>query len=263
MNKGLYTGLIALLALLLWACAPLIPQETTTTQATTIETNETAATDITEATTPSHSPLFLPPYTTDQIIDYFEEVVLHMEYTEGAGNASLVQKWTNPIYYRIFGNPTDQDLTVLSDLFAQLKNIQGFPGIYAAAEEQTENLSIRFLDAEAFSAVFSTFLNNEYAYGATQFWYYNATNEIHTATIGYRTDIDQATRTSILIEEVVNMLGISDTVLREDSIVYQYSNDNLALSDVDWLILKLLYSTKITCGMDAQTCKAIIQELYY
>ena len=66
-----------------------------------------------------------------------------------------------------------------------------------------------------------------------------------------------------LLEEVVNMLGISDTVLREDSIVYQYSNDNMALSDVDWVTLKLLYSSDIKSGMDAESCKAVIQKLYY
>ena len=66
-----------------------------------------------------------------------------------------------------------------------------------------------------------------------------------------------------MLEEIVNTLGITDTELREDSIVYQYSNDNLCLSDVDWLILKLLYHPRIECGMDADQCEAVIRELYY
>ena len=81
--------------------------------------------------------------------------------------------------------------------------------------------------------------------------------------MGYRTDIDQSTRTSVLIEEIINMLGVSDTVLRTDSIVYQYSNENTALSEMDWLILKLLYDPAIQCGMDVDGCRRVIQELYY
>lgn len=88
-------------------------------------------------------------------------------------------------------------------------------------------------------------------------------NEIYSARIGYRTDLDQMTRNSILLEEIVNMLGISDTLLREDSITYQYSNENLALSDVDWILLKLLYHPEILCGMDARSCGEVIEELYY
>ena len=106
-------------------------------------------------------------------------------------------------------------------------------------------------------------LQGDYATGATQFWYYTDTNDIYTARIGYRTDISQAERNSILIEEIVNTLGITDTVLRTDSIVYQYSDENLALSDVDWIILKLLYDPAIRCGMDFDSCSRIIPELYY
>lgn len=257
MRKLLFMGLAFLLALLLCACTIKGASSTQTS------TQDLTSSSVSKPTTPEHSELYLPQYSTDKIWDYFEEIVLDMEYNEGEGDVTLVQKWNAPINYRIYGNPTDKDLEVLSDLFAQLNKVKGFPGIYPARDGEFDNLAISFLDKKTFNEEFSTFLNNEDAYGATQFWYYLENNEIHTARIGYRTDIDQNTRVSILLEEVVNMLGISDTVLREDSIVYQYSNDNMALSDVDWVILKLLYSSDIKSGMDAESCKAVIQKLYY
>ncbi len=216
-----------------------------------------------ETEKPEHTELYIQGYTTEQILEYFEEVVLNMEYTDGTGDATVVQKWGVPICYRIFGNPTEEDMSVLNTLFSQLNEISGFPGIYAAADGEPENLAIRFLDQNAFSDTYSEVVNGEDAYGAAQFWYYTDTNEIYTANIGYRTDIDQETRTSVLLEEIVNVLGLSDTVLRTDSIVYQYSNDNTALSDIDWLILKLLYNCKIQFGMDIDNCREIIYELYY
>ena len=186
-----------------------------------------------------------------------------MEYTDGTGDTTLVQKWTSPIRYRIYGTPTDEDYAVLTGLFAQLNAMPGFPGIYAAAEEESENLTLSFLQPYDFRTQFSDVLYGEEAYGATQFWYYTATNEIHTARIGYRTDVDQNSRNSILIEEIINMLGITDTVLREDSVVYQYSDENTVLSDVDWIILRILYDPAIQCGMGEETCAIVVQNLYY
>lgn len=238
MKKRLCIGLILALAVFLCACAP-------------------KYSDL-------HSDLYLSDYSAQQIVKYFDEVVLHAEYSDGTGNTSVVQKWKEPIRYYIYGDPTDEDLAVLEQLFAQLNQIEGFPGIHPVSNgEELHNLSISFLDRKDFNDAFSSAVNGEDAYGAAQFWYYTATNEIHTAKVGYRTDIDQATRSSILLEEIVNMLGVSDTVLRQDSIVYQYSNSNLALSDVDWVILKVLYNSAVDCGMDADSCKAIIEQLYY
>ena len=279
MRKGLCLGLCLALVLLLCACAgvnlesnstslptcEILPTETViadTTAAATTEVPETT-TGETETTAPVHSALYLPEYTSLQVWEYFEEVVLRTEYSDGTGNAALVQKWNEPILYSIYGTPTEEDLSVLRALFAQLNEIPGFPGIYAQAEGEPGNLMIGFWDSEDFNMYFSDFLNGEDAYGATQYWYYNGTNEIYTANVGYRTDIDQSTRTSVLIEEIINMLGVSDTVLRTDSIVYQYSDDNTALSDMDWLILKLLYHPEIQCGMDFDDCRTVIEELYY
>lgn len=279
MRKGLCLGLCLSLALLLCACTgvnlegnstslptcEILPTETViedTTAAATIEVPE-ITTGETETTAPAHSALYLPEYTSQQVWEYFEEVVLRAEYSDGTGNTALVQKWKEPIIYSIYGTPTEEDLSVLTALFAQLNEIPGFPGIYARAEGEPANLMIGFWDSEDFNMYFSDFLNGEDAYGATQYWYYNDTNEIYTADVGYRTDIDQSTRTSVLIEEIINMLAVSDTVLRTDSIVYQYSNDNTALSDIDWLILKLLYHPAIQCGMNSDGCRTVIEELYY
>ena len=215
-----------------------------------------------ESFAPPHSDLYLPKYTEQQIFDFFEEVVLNMEYSDGLGNTALIQKWSEPIRYYIEGVPTEQDLKVLNDLFLLLNQIEGFPGIFEAQNEPS-NLTISFLDSESFNNEYSDFLNGESAFGATQFWYYTATNEIHTARIGYQTEISQEVRNSILIEEIINMLGISDTVLREDSIVYQYSDTNTVLSDVDLVILKLLYNPNIQCGMDISACKKVVEELYF
>lgn len=212
---------------------------------------------------PEHSDLYVEKYTLDDVLSYFEEVVLRMEYSDGTGDTTCVQKWLSPIYYQLYGSYKDADMSKLYELFTKLNNVEGFPGIYPATDTNCENLTINFLEPNDFIIQFSDVINGEDAYGAAEFWYYTETNEIYTARIGYRTDIDQNTRNSILLEEIMNVLGISDSELRTDSIVYQYSNENTALSDVDILIFKLLYNPKIKCGMNYDNCTEIIKELYY
>ena len=260
MKKHICLASVLALALLFAACTGSKTEVKKDSTTPSSDNPTTSYQDSSKTPTPSHSELYLPNCSQQQMFDYFEEIVFHMEYS--TGNSSVVQKWNEPLCYRIYGTATQKDLEVLTDLFAQLNKVDGFPGIYAADDEQ-ENLTICFLEPEDFNISFSACINGEDAYGATEFWYYNATNEIYTARIGYRTDIDQTTRVSVLIEEIINMLGISDTVLREDSIVYQYSNDNVVLSDVDWVILKLLYNPKIKCGMDADSCSDVFKKLYY
>lgn len=229
----------------------------------------TAAPVVTEAPqptpepTPEHSGLYIPGLELEQVLEYFNEVVLDAEYSDGTGDVTRVQKWKMPLRYRIYGEPTEEDWAMLSLLFEQLNRVPGFPGISAAEEGKAENLSFSFLDGETLNMSFSEVAGGEWINGANQFWYHTDTNEIYSARIGYRSDIDQTSRSSILLEEIINALGITDTVLREDSIVYQYSDDNLVLSQIDWLILKLLYNPAIECGMGKEACAAVIEELYY
>ena len=70
-------------------------------------------------------------------------------------------------------------------------------------------------------------------------------------------------RNSVLLEEIVNGLGITDTKLREDSIVYQEYSEIQELSDMDWLLLKLLYHPDIVCGMNKEECESVIRDIYY
>lgn len=274
MKKILCICLVLAIIFTFSACGDVASNDTESTQSTetsvvteayvetTVPTTEPIV-ETTAVTLPPHSELYLAEVSQEQMIDYFNEVVLDVEYSDGTGDVTLVQKWLAPIRYSIVGEPTQDDLAVMEALFERLNEISGFPGIYPSEGEEEGNLTISFLDASDFRKEFSGFLGGEEADGAVQFWYYTATNEIHTGRIGYRTDITQEIRNSVLMEELINLLGISDTVLRSDSIVYQYASEATELSEIDWVLLKLLYHPDILPGMDAQACRSILEELYH
>ena len=263
--------LALILALALCGCAAQVPETTTpvttipvtTVPETTIPETTVPETTVPATTAPLHSALYREDFDVEEVLTYFHEVTNQIEYTDGTGDPSLIQKWLSPLIYRIDGAPTEEDLRVLEEFCLQLNAVPGFPGIREAQEGEFENLTLSFLDPDSFRDRFSDVVHGEDAWGATQYWYYTDTNEIHTAAIGYRTDIPQADRSSIILEEFVNTLGISDSERRSDSIVYQHSNENLQLSDIDWLLLELLYHPDIAPAMDAEMCEKIIRDLYY
>lgn len=207
----------------------------------------------------THSSIYSENYTVEEVIEAFDEVVLASEYSSGDGDVSLVQKWIGPIYCQINGY-RDSDLIILEDLFQKLNEVDGFPGIYKA--DESSQVTIDFYNESDFYTHMGHIASSS-ADGAVQYWYDTDLNFIYEGCIGYRTDMDEDVRESVLVEEVINMLGITDTETREDSITYQYSSSNAKLSEMDWIIVKLLYNENIQPSMNAEECHEIIKKLYY
>lgn len=244
----------ALLCLLLTGCAapsPEIPDDPTPG----VEQDPDPAPPV----DPEHSPLYLPDFSVEEVILYFNEVCLDAEVNNG-GNPTLLQKWTVPICYRLFGDYTTEDVAVLTGFADWLNTLEGFPGIREAQEGELCNLRIQFCpQAEMTSHMgdWATGLD-----GAVTFWYDN--HEIYEAIICYRTDVDQEVRNSVILEEIYNGLGpVQDTARRSDSIIYADYSTPQSLTAVDELLLRLLYRSELTCGMDAAQCEAAIRQLYY
>ena len=217
---------------------------------------------VTDTTTPTpapHSSLYVENLSVEDVIVYFNEICLDAEFVN-EGNPNVVQKWTAPIYYSLNGNYTAEDLAKLTDFVAWLNTMEGFPGMHPADNNSFCNLRIYFCDRQS---LVDRMGDNYYGMdGGVTFWYEN--NEIYDAIICYCTEINQYTRNSVILEEIYNGLGpVQDTDLRMDSIAYSGFSEPQALTDVDELILKLLYHPDIQCGMDAEQCEAVIRQLYY
>lgn len=233
--------------------------ETTAVPETTAIPETTAVPETTAIPEEPHSPLYLPNYTLDEIVRFFSEVCLDAEYIN-LGDPSRIQKWTSPIYYMVLGSPTDSDIAVIEEMAKILNSIEGFPGMYSTSDHGAVNLRIHFCSEKDFLSIMgSSFAGND---GGVTFWYLN--DEIYNAQIAIRNDIGQELRNSVIMEEIYNGLGpIQDTVLREDSLIYSGFSSPQKMTDMDMLILNLLYHPSIKCGMNAEQCENIISELYY
>lgn len=227
-----------------------------------VETTLPPETEMTQPqpTEPRHSEFYIPGIPVEDVIRYFNEVCLDAEIVN-AGDPSVLQKWTVPIEYTLNGNFTSDDLSVFNDFVQWLNTVVGFPGMYASSWPEDAPLQIYFCtEEEMVSRMGKSFRGHD---GAVTFWY-NSENEIYKASVCYRTEISQYTRNSVILEEIYNGLGpIQDTQLRPDSIIYTGFSEPQYLTEMDELILRLLYHPWMECGMDAESCAAVIRQLYY
>ena len=232
-----------------------------TTEATTESTTESTTEPVTEPaeTAPLHSPLYIPGLSVEDVILYFNEVCLDAEFVNG-GDATRLQRWESTIYYQLYGDYTEEDLAVLTNFTAWLNTIEGFPGMEETQDPMLTNLRIHFCTQDEMIALLGD--NFSYMDAGVTFWYMN--DEIYDAIICYRTDLNQYLRNSVILEEIYNGLGpVQDTELRPDSIIYSYYSEPQNLTEIDELLLKLLYHPRMQCGMTAAECETVIRELYY
>ena len=107
-------------------------------------------------------------------------------------------------------------------------------------------------------------VNGERSDGIVQYWYLLDNSIIYAAKIGYDNGVSQRVRSSVIVEEIMNAIGFSnDTVLRQDSVIYEKYTENYALSEMDLILLKLLYHPSIKPDMTKDQCFDVIKKLYY
>ena len=236
------------------------PSEPATVPSTEPSTDPSTEPPTTTPTTTEHSDLYIPGLPVEDVIRYFNEVCLNAEFIN-SGDPTKLQKWNTPIRYRCNGTYTSADKYMLDMFVDWLNTIEGFPGMQEAGENDDVNLQFYFCEeAEYIERMGDNFYGTD---GGVTFWY-NGADEIYNAIISYRTEVEQYIRNSVILEEIYNGLGpINDTALRPDSVIYTDYSTPQRLSDIDELILKLLYHPQMRCGMNAAACEAVIRQLYY
>lgn len=259
MKQRVYIFLMLSAVLVFCGCSRNMP-EPTETIAESSERSTEAMQEISQEETAEavHSEFIIPGVGSDEVIRYFSEVCLDAEMIN-SGNPTVLQKWQAPIQYMIYGDPTDEDLATIHGMEAWLNTIEGFPGMQQTQDAVLANLRIHFCsEQEMMDLMGEQFVGLD---GAVTFWYEQ--DVIFDAIICCRADLDQHLRNSVILEELYNGLGpVQDTELRKDSIIYAEYAEPQRLTQMDELILRLLYHPGLICGMDADQCAEMIRQLY-
>lgn len=242
-----YIAFVLLLIFLLDGCSFIAPNPPAPTPSQPVQTPSP-----TPVPTPTPTPKWIGQesgLTRAELIDYFAEVALHTEYSaNGVMEAVSLSRWALPIYYELLGEYTDEDKALLQSLADTMNKIEGFPGIHEAQADQVANLTISFLSRQEMDE--RTPAAYGYCDGFATYYWYNANHEIYSAEICYCNEMDGVTRASVICEELIQVLGLSnDSETYTESIFYQYGSVLSWPAPVDWALLELLYHPDLYLGM--------------
>lgn len=253
--------------------------EETTTKATTEATIHTelrptvassTTTMLTESEGPSesineHSDLYIEGLPVEDVVTYFNEIATEPEYHFGDADPNLVRKWEGMIIYELQGNFTEDDEAFVEEIFAELASVDGFPRIVRYNDDIERwriNFTINFCTGDEFYETTNNTSTIEESDGFVIYSYYD-NNIIYQTTIAINEDLVGDLRQSVICEEIFNGLGFSDTYVREDSICYAYASTATSFTEIDSLLIAIMYNESIRPGYTAEECASAIREIYY
>lgn len=188
-------------------------------------------------------------------LELCEQCIYTSEY--GDNHSGLV-RWEEPLRIYVGGTPTSADLETLDTFCIQLAcRVPGLPNISRVEDEFAANVCIYFVPLNQIK-----YYNPNYEegnWGFVTYWYNDW--KLDQMVIVIATDVtDQKDRNHLIMEEITNGLGVAnDHYEYKDSITYQPWTTVQALSEVDWMMLNMIYHPDIEPGMDWNTFRQITQ----
>lgn len=178
--------------------------------------------------------------------------------SEYQGSRDALVRWDTPIRIYVGGKPTKADLNTLDTFLMQLAAyVPGLPNITRVSNESSANMKIYFVPLRQLGQYVPGYVSGNWG-----MFHYNYTSwRITNAEIGIATDkTNQKSRNHLIKEEIVGALGLAnDHDSYSDSILYQPWTTTQELSEVDWMMLNMLYHPDVYPGM---TWNSFYQKTY-
>ncbi len=257
------------MAVLLSACFPLpVPTEPAETfppvtePPVTIPPVTAPPVTVPPETEPPHSPYYLPYYLPEDVVFWFQEVALAGEFPEDPEDMAnyQVKRWENEIRYQIVGAPTEEDLVTVRDFWDRMGQIKGFPPVTETDCAEDANYVIHFYTHQDMMESDETIDNA--TNGFVRVWW-NGNLELESAMVYICTEDEQHYRNRVIRHELYQSLGMLQDTIREDSMIYQMTLEADDYSELDMLLMQLLYHEDIAVGMGIEECTQVIEALYY
>lgn len=164
------------------------------------------------------------------------------------GGAHSLTRWTKPLRIYVGGEPTFTDLRELNSFLTDLAvHVPMLPNVSIVENKADANITLYYVPLRDMDKYVTNYVEGNWGL----FTYWRSGSEMVRAEIAIATDVTtQKARTHLMKEELVGVLGLTnDHELYEDSILYQPWTTTQELSDVDWLMLNMLYHPDVKPGM--------------
>lgn len=195
-------------------------------------------------------------YTNEEIVEYFKEIVLMLEFAENQDNK--VRKWLFSPNLVISGEYTSEDKQCLNKIVLDFNSISRNVKILRNSPQKT-NIDMRFMPLQDFPDKVPKYVEGNAGF----FVIYNSPSyEITSAEIYISsTDASPKARCHLIREELTQSMGLTnDSFKYPDSIFYQDPSDTTFYSNLDRMLIDLLYNSDIRNGDSTKQVETKILE---
>ena len=172
-------------------------------------------------------------------------------------------RWNKPIHVYAEGNPTRADLSFLDDFLMELAfRVPTLPPIARVSSKSKANLTIYFVPQKQMNQTTRAMTVRDEWWVAYHLDTKN--NLIQEALVISATDLgDQQDRNYMMLQGLTYDLGLSVKHSKyDDSIMHQDWIRVQKLSEVDWLMLNMIYSPLVKPGASSQSVKKTLEKEY-
>ena len=177
----------------------------------------------------------------------------------GTNTPNPLNRWETTIKICVTGSPSADDLQQLNAFIMEVAtHCPNMPNIRIVYDERDANVTLYYGPLSTLSQHVDFY--HEGNWGA--FSYNYTDHRITKGKVGIATDVNtKASKRHLLREELVGVFGLcNDHYDYSDSILYQNWTTVPQLSEVDWLMLNMLYDRDLSCGMSASTAYSILYD---
>ncbi len=181
-----------------------------------------------------------------QALSLLETCAFTGEY--GDEDREILIRWIEPIRIYASGSPSRNDLKQLDAFILELAyRVPELPMVTRVDKEEDANLVIHYCRLSEMETLVPGYVAGNWGMMS---YSYHANGEIFKAVIGLARDkATQSGRNHLMREELVGVLGLAGHhEAFADSILYRDWTTVQRLSEVDWLMLNMLYSPHVFPG---------------
>lgn len=182
----------------------------------------------------------------DQAFSYFEAVALASEFY--GGGVSRFKRWNKPLNLFMMGEYDETDKAVVAQVFTWLSQIEGMPELNMVESQAEANYTYMFYPLEELMTKFEQYPPNNW--GLAYIWW-DGDGHMTEGQGGVSTDKpDREARNHLIQEELIQSFGLlNDSYDYPASIFQQEWTLVQHPSDIDFAVLRMLYSPAITMNM--------------
>ena len=191
----------------------------------------------------------------------FDVCALSAEYPGQNYQKGRLIRWSRGIRVYLDGNPGSADRQKVSDFLMELGlRVPDLPPVTEVASRSDANMIIYFGPLDRLSEHVTDYVSGNWG----MFHYDYSDWCIYHAEIGIASDVTtQQDRNHLIQEEIVGALGLTnDHYVYKDSILYQPWTTVQQLSDVDWIMLNMVYSPLVSPGMKQDKLHKIFMDAW-